>query len=253
MRVKTLILATSAAGALALSAGAASADPNGWYGAVDAGYHSLGNAETFGNPGPEFDIDVQGDWAGFARLGYRFTPNWRVELEGGYRDNNQFDYIVSPGPGLPTGICNVQPPVGPCLTPEGELSAATLMANVIYDFGDESWSLRPFIGLGAGAARISTNFVGTLGGQRTIGIAAEDHSVDLAAQGILGLAWAIGDRANVDLTYRYLMSNFEYDTTRSVAPQYGTFTGRYDESHTVSLGLRYSFGAEPAPPPPAPT
>ena len=24
------------------------------------------------------------------------------------------------------------------------------MANVIYDFGDASWSLRPFIGLGAG-------------------------------------------------------------------------------------------------------
>ena len=37
MRVKTLILATSAAGALALSAGAAQADPNGWYGAIDLG------------------------------------------------------------------------------------------------------------------------------------------------------------------------------------------------------------------------
>ena len=45
MRVKTLILATSAAGALALSAGAASADPNGWYGAIDAGYH-MPEAET---------------------------------------------------------------------------------------------------------------------------------------------------------------------------------------------------------------
>nr|MBB5291386.1 opacity protein-like surface antigen [Brevundimonas basaltis] len=39
MRVKTIILASCAAGALALSAGAASADPNGWYGAIDAGYH----------------------------------------------------------------------------------------------------------------------------------------------------------------------------------------------------------------------
>ena len=39
MRVKTFILASSAAGALALSAGAAAADPNGWYGAIDVGYH----------------------------------------------------------------------------------------------------------------------------------------------------------------------------------------------------------------------
>ncbi|MBJ7448618.1 MAG: cell envelope biogenesis protein OmpA, partial [Brevundimonas sp.] len=39
MRVKTFILATSAAGALALSAGTASAEPNGWYGAIDAGYN----------------------------------------------------------------------------------------------------------------------------------------------------------------------------------------------------------------------
>ncbi|RZJ04313.1 MAG: porin family protein, partial [Brevundimonas sp.] len=234
------------------TAGAASADPNGWYGAIDAGYHVQDTAETFGNPGPALDLNTEGDWAGFARLGYRFTPNWRVELEGGYRDNNQFDFIDNPNAGLPTGICNVQPPVGACLIPEGELSAATLMANVIYDFGDESWSLRPFIGLGAGAARVSTNFVGTEGGNRTVGLAAEDHSVELAAQAIAGLAWAIGPRANVDLTYRYLMSNFEYETTRSVGPQYGTFTGKFDDSHTVSLGLRYSFGAEPAAPPPPP-
>ncbi len=43
MRVKTVFLASSAAAALALSAGAASAEPNGWYGAVDAGYHIADN------------------------------------------------------------------------------------------------------------------------------------------------------------------------------------------------------------------
>ena len=41
MRVKTFILATSAFGALALSAGVANAEPNGWYGAIDAGYHTI--------------------------------------------------------------------------------------------------------------------------------------------------------------------------------------------------------------------
>ncbi|MBD3835023.1 MAG: cell envelope biogenesis protein OmpA, partial [Brevundimonas sp.] len=48
MRVKSLILASSAAAALALSAGAASAEPDGWYGAIDAGYHIIDdiNAES---------------------------------------------------------------------------------------------------------------------------------------------------------------------------------------------------------------
>ena len=41
MRMKTFVLASSAAAALALSAGAASAEPNGWYGAIDAGYHMI--------------------------------------------------------------------------------------------------------------------------------------------------------------------------------------------------------------------
>jgi OOP family OmpA-OmpF porin len=27
----------------------------------------------------------QNDWTGFVRLGYQFNPNWRAEVEGGYR------------------------------------------------------------------------------------------------------------------------------------------------------------------------
>ncbi|MDO9076572.1 MAG: cell envelope biogenesis protein OmpA, partial [Brevundimonas sp.] len=72
MRVKTFILATSAVGALALSAGVANAEPNGWYGAIDAGYHTIDAIETITQgTGPQranFDIEVQDDWAAFARL-----------------------------------------------------------------------------------------------------------------------------------------------------------------------------------------
>ena len=73
MRVKTFILATSAVGALALSAGVANAEPNGWYGAVDAGYHTIDTIESYSSrTGQLFDFEVQDDWAAFARLGYRF-------------------------------------------------------------------------------------------------------------------------------------------------------------------------------------
>ena len=68
------------------------------------------------------------------------------------------------------------------------------------------------------------------------------------------MAWAISDRANIDLTYRYLTGDAEFATTSSNAAfSQGVFEGDYDNSHTVTLGLRYAFGPEEmAPPPPPP-
>ncbi len=89
MRMKTIVLASSAAAALALSAGAASAEPNGWYGAIDLNYQWIDkiNAES-STTGANWNYEVNNGWAAFARLGYRFNPNWRVELEGGYRSGD---------------------------------------------------------------------------------------------------------------------------------------------------------------------
>jgi opacity protein-like surface antigen len=85
MKVK-LLAGVAIAGLFA--AGVANAEPNGWYGAIDAGYHTIGTIEADGQRGPQFDIETQEDWAAFARLGYRFDQNWRVELEGGYRSTD---------------------------------------------------------------------------------------------------------------------------------------------------------------------
>jgi OOP family OmpA-OmpF porin len=254
MKVK-LLAGVAIAGLFA--AGVANAEPNGWYGAIDAGYHTIGTIEADGQRGPQFDIETQEDWAAFARLGYRFDQNWRVELEGGYRSTD-IESIVNPIAGVPSGVCAVIPATGPCGVPEGEISASSLMLNVIYDFGSEGDALRPFIGLGAGINRVNTEVLGTLGGNRTVAFGADDSSAELAAQFLGGLAFAISDRAHLDLTYRYLMSNMEFATFTSTAlANPGPFTGRYDDSHTVTLGLRYAFGADepdyvPPPPPPPP-
>ena len=83
-----------------------------------------------------------------------------------------------------------------------------------------------------------------------ISFVADDSSTKFAAQAIAGLAYAVGDRANIDLTYRYLTGDAEFDTSSSgTGANFGTFEGDYDNSHTVTLGLRYAFGAEPAPAP----
>ncbi|MFN7619210.1 MAG: outer membrane protein [bacterium] len=231
MRVKTFILATSAAGALALSAGVANAEPNGWYGAIDAGYHTIGTIEADGQRGPQqFDIESTDDWAAFARLGYRFDQNWRVELEGGYRSND-IESVINPLAGQnPSGVCLVGPVASPCVGPDGKTSSTALMLNLILDMGNEGDALRPFIGLGAGLNRVNTEMLGTLGGNttlRAIGFGADDSSTELAAQAIAGLAFAISDRAHLDLTYRYLMSNMEFASFTSVAASNpGPFTGR---------------------------
>ncbi|MCH4269912.1 MAG: hypothetical protein LKF80_16100, partial [Brevundimonas sp.] len=69
MRVKSLILASSAAAALALSAGAASAEPDGWYGAIDAGYHIIDDINTEASAtGQHWNWEVNDGWAAFARL-----------------------------------------------------------------------------------------------------------------------------------------------------------------------------------------
>jgi len=259
--MKLKLLASSAAAVLAVSAGAASAEPDGWYGAVDAGYNIMDeniNTEATGN-GVNWQWEVNDGWAAFARLGYRFNPNWRVELEGGYRSGDIGRVRHSTG-SVPSGLCNVTPATGPCYSPEGDIESMTLMANVIYDFGFEYWGIRPFVGLGAGVNRVDTDTVGTIRGQRGVAFSADDSSTEFAAQAIAGLAWAVGDRANIDLTYRYLTGDMSFETaTNSALPvnNYGTFEGDYDQSHTITLGLRYAFGADeaplpPPPPPPAP-
>jgi outer membrane protein OmpA-like peptidoglycan-associated protein len=240
------------------TAGTASAEPNGWYGAIDAGYHTISDDLELVSQtnGPVLNFETDDNWAGFARLGYRFTPNWRVELEGGYRASNEFGTVTNPSAGLPTGICNISPVAGACENPEGSFKTATAMVNVIYDFGNEDWYFRPFVGLGAGVANITTEFVGTLGGNRTVAVGADDSSTELAAQALAGFAVRMSDRANLDVTYRYLMTDVEFDTfTSAAASDIGGFAGDFDNSHTLTLGLRYAFGAdEPAyVPPPAPT
>ena len=207
--MKLQLLASVAAVSL-VSAGAASAEPNGWYGAIDAGYHIIDdiNAES-STTGSNWNYEVNDGWAAFARLGYRFNPNWRVELEGGYRSGDIGTVRAVSGNG---GLCNLTPATGGCFSPEGDIESMTLMANVIYDFGMEYWGVRPFVGLGAGVNHVKTETVGNLRDNRGATFSVDDDSTEFAAQAIAGLAWAVGDRTNIDLTYRYLTGDSSWES-----------------------------------------
>ena len=116
MKVK-LLAGVAMAGLFA--AGAAAAEPNGWYGAIDAGWHMPDEVEANG-----YSFEQEDSWAAFARLGYRFTPNWRVELEGGYRDGGDFEAINIASSGAPA-VCNVTPAAGACNAPDGDIFATS--------------------------------------------------------------------------------------------------------------------------------
>ncbi|MBU3973225.1 MAG: outer membrane beta-barrel protein, partial [Alphaproteobacteria bacterium] len=227
-----------------LASGAALAEPNGWYGAVDAGWNMFGDEPRVTSstlPAAEFDLGVENGWAGFGRIGYRFNPSWRLELEGGYRSGSlvsadRADY-ASPVP--PTAICSpAYTGANACGGPDGDVRATTLMANLIYDFPSTFFGMRPYVGVGAGVNRVNTDLNGRIGQNAAVAIIADDSSTALAGQAIAGIAWAVSDRANIDLTYRYLRSGFDFETSASSpASSLGVMDGDY-ESHTVSLGLR---------------
>ncbi|EGF90962.1 ompA family protein [Asticcacaulis biprosthecium C19] len=272
--------------------GASAEQYPGWYGGVDLGYNSKGDYEAVSTGKMAdggaymYDVATDEDWAGFARLGYRYNPNWRVEFEGGYRPGDVTsatapfarDYPTIPGnTTVDTALCTVgviRGAADPCGGPRGSFDQTTFMVNLYYDILPES-SLHPFVGVGVGVDHVKAKLIGQMstspaGGVSDLSITGSDTVP--AAQFLAGIAWALSDRLSLDVTYRYLAAG-EATFDGIVAPlsaanmagggangagweQPGEFSGKFNDQ-TVSVGLRWAFGAPavvaaPPPPPPAP-
>src|SRR5690348_10778508 len=114
MRSKDLAPLGGAVVALLMASAAWAAEPDGWYAAWDVGAHwdngshSIVSDDLKPNGLPaRWKLHTKTDWAAFARLGYRFDPNWRAELEFGYRNGSLSKVLGSAaqgpvgGPGEP--------------------------------------------------------------------------------------------------------------------------------------------------------
>jgi opacity protein-like surface antigen len=84
MKLKFLV---GAAAVAMFAASGAYAQDAGWYGAIDAGWHQPEHMSVSEATFPPVSVRIHqdSDWVGFARIGYRFDPHWRLEIEGGYR------------------------------------------------------------------------------------------------------------------------------------------------------------------------
>ncbi|MDO9431404.1 MAG: outer membrane beta-barrel protein, partial [Phenylobacterium sp.] len=202
--MKFKLLAGAALAVTTLAATGAAAQDSGWYGAVDVGYHWSDNVKQKVGLG-SYAIDPEDSWTGFARLGYRLSPSWRVEMEGGWRPGD----LESPP-----------------FDAMGQFEVLSLMGNVVYDFMPDA-NLHPFLGLGAGYARAYTTQL------RVPSLNVDEADGAWAWQALAGLTAKASDRMNVDLTYRYFQTDdFEFGNVGTGGPVSGAYN---DQSVTVGI------------------
>jgi OmpA-OmpF porin, OOP family len=211
----TLIASALATGLFVAMAGTASAEQPGPYLSLGVGANFLNDADLTGN-GVSDKASFNTGWAAMGAVGYAFDKNWRSELELGFR-RNDIDSLTGGGGNA------------------GNVSAGSLMANLLYDFDTGSkWT--PYLGVGVGAVRYKAN-----GLQPTGTTTINDSDTNLAAQGILGIAYDVSQSTQLFLDYHYLQSD-----DPSVNNSAGTSLSTEYKSHTVMIGFRYSFGTPPA-------
>ena len=192
-----------------LSSAASVAHAEGWYSRADVGYSVDGALEVEGE-----DLDFENNWSGHIGAGYVYGSGFRLEGELGYRTNDLEDL-------------------------DGEATSTSLMANLFYDFRRDQ-RVRPYVGVGVGAAKVEAE-----GGVGPISF--DDDDTVIAYQGIVGVAFDVTDRLDIDVGYRYFVAS---DVGLSgVIDLEGeepfSFDGDY-EHQAITVGLRYSYAA-PAP------
>jgi outer membrane protein OmpA-like peptidoglycan-associated protein len=220
---RTLALAALLTGVGGLT-GVANAT-EGWYGRADVGVSFDGELEgdiDDGNNTDTIGADLDDGWLAGAGIGYAFSSGFRVEAELSYR-KNQWD------------VLDLDPPDGDFT---GDTKAYGLLANFFYDF-NRGGTIQPFIGVGAGGARVE------------VGVDGFDSAADtvFAYQGLAGVGFRLSDRATLDVTYRYFAAP-EVDISEAWGPGYTSEVDYVNQA--VTVGLRWQF-AGAAPPPPEPT
>jgi opacity protein-like surface antigen len=229
-------------------------DFGGWYLRGDIGFSNqhvkrLNNALDAANTSSSQHLGF--DTAGIFGLGvgYQFNPWFRGDVTGEYRGNSNFnglDLVTFPG-GF--GGHNYHATTSEWLA----------LANAYVDLGTW-WGVTPFVGAGAGAARVSiANFtdLGITSAGVPPGLAFGDNvsKWNFAWALHAGLAYRVSPNFIVELAYRYLdmgdgltgdLRSFD-GTNNIVNPT--TFKGL--TSHDLKLGVRWNLESPPtdAPPP----
>lgn len=217
LSIAAVIAAFGSSSAMAQGADSSSRFFQGLYLSGAIGAHTTDDASISGG-----SINVENDTdagvAGLVGLGAQLgATQWRVELEGGYRDSDVDAISGASG--------------------NGDVDALSLMGNVFYDI-NLNQKLEFYLGGGLGLADVDYSSVSPVG-STTI----SDNDLGLAWQLGAGAALDLNDRLKLTLDYRFLnIENIDFPTSPSVA----NVDAEYRD-HGIFVGLRFSF-AEPAKP-----
>lgn len=217
---KTIVKAALAGGLLLSTAVAAQAGGvNEWYVQGAGGVSLLNDAD---NSGAGANITTNYD-PGFAFLvagGRKFDFGLRLEAEGAYRQNN----VSSMGR---TG--------GNTVSADGNVAAASFMANALYEFNDIGFDLgktvKPYFGGGVGFANIWANNVKVNGASLS-----DDSDIQFAYQAIGGVGFAVAPKTTLFVEYRYFATLDPHLKTTG-----GTDFKTEYQSNNAMLGVRYAF------------
>ena len=223
MKLHSLLL--GACGVLALSSMASAEELKGLYIGGAAGITQAPNTTATTNAGDSARLTFKGGPAFLLEAGYRFGNGWRAGIEAGWTEN-PIDNFNTGGAGTnPRG--------------NGHVRNLTEMAAVYYDFGVGKF--RPYLGAGVGLGTVDID-----GGNSSTGLNINKSDTNIAWQARAGVTVKLTDNLEADAGYRYLDSgraDFGVQATRAHF--------KY-KTHSVLIGLRYTFGKAAEPPKPAP-
>jgi OOP family OmpA-OmpF porin len=239
MSIKMSYIRMGGVGAICALIGASStasraAEPAmGWYISGAAGLNfmqqepikSIGNVTTNNTANNDLNVKFNVGGVGILGGGYAFGNGFRTEFQFNYRYN---------------GISSVTGPRGNTVSFNNNNNGGSeqkygLMPTLYYDFYTLSPSYVPYVGVGVGYQIVREKLnVGGFSTNTTRGA--------LGTQAIFGVAFPIESVPGLSVTtdYRFLaiVGNREYNRI--------TLGNSYN--HSITVGVRYAFGAAPPPP-----
>ena len=194
---------------------------------------------------PRANVSLIEGFTGVGSVGYGFGNGIRLEIEGNYRSNPVKSATLT----LPNGS-TISNSSGRAIYYGG-------MANAFYDFNLASFgapTVSPYIGAGVGFGTVQlrgvSNRVVTPAATQLGSVTANNAS--LAVQGIAGVALGMGRYVPglaLTLEYRYYTTLSTGIELKSSSGETRTRTSSEIQAanQSVMAGVRYSFGAAPAP------
>jgi opacity protein-like surface antigen len=239
MRLKRLLLASSA---LALFAGAGTAQADGLYISVFGGANWAEDSSASFFTRVDTDDATGYNWSTDPDTGFvvggvvgthldKWVQGLRVELEASYRRNdvggvwNASDFDTGPTVDFTTGGAI-----------DANLSTFAVMANVWYEH-DMGWKVRPYVGGGVGWAR--TKLDGVLLTTTTFDTTFDRENDGFAWQLGVGFNYEAAPGVDVGLGYRYF-NGPDINEPFGIDPFFAgkQFFGKVDnDNHSVMLNL----------------